>query len=281
MNATGDIVTPAIYTSIDYSFSPDVYRTECNGLQGLIRQDGFIVTEPVWNCILRTEGVDTSEYFDVASTDHMHGMLSSTGEIILPPVWQAIGDYSSGLFVVKTKEKWGVVNKKNQWIFLPKWDYIWMPDNDTFVLTTQENEYSIIMNAKGEQLLQTKFTICSKYQDVYVVEQDDLYGLMALDGTLVSSPKWNAENLHFNEYGLLPVESENQLAFVNKCGDTIVSFLSEQPYIPYYAEKKIWGLTDVDTWTCFNEKGEMLLSIHGFEVEPFCNGLAFVKPTVG
>lgn len=87
---------------------------------------------------------------------HMWGFINSSGEIVIPPSFEGVGNYSGGTTWAMTKTGWGIINRKGHFILQPNYDLIISNTKCPGVYApTKDNKYGLFYN--GRLILPVKY----------------------------------------------------------------------------------------------------------------------------
>lgn len=80
-------------------------------LQGLVRLDGKIIIEPIYENIYFIEDKD----FFVVKKNNKYGFINKAGQEVIPSIYDEVAfNITEDLIPVKQKNKWGFINRKNE-----------------------------------------------------------------------------------------------------------------------------------------------------------------------
>lgn len=114
INTNGELIhkfEPDIW--VDTVEDDNVIFVDNNDLKALFDSNGQQLTDYKYSRIL--EGVEEG-FFEVINTNQKHGQLSTTGDEIIPCIYDDSGYFEEGIVPMKLGEKWGMINHKNETI---------------------------------------------------------------------------------------------------------------------------------------------------------------------
>jgi hypothetical protein len=110
-------------------------------------------------------GGSTGEPLTFNLTDELNGFITSAGEIF-PPIYKTAYAYSEGVAAVSVEEgKYGVIDKKGNWLISPK--YYWLSDfaNGLAVFQKNKNDKSGYINLDEEIVIEPKYAQAQPFSE--------------------------------------------------------------------------------------------------------------------
>jgi hypothetical protein len=110
-------------------------------------------------------GGSTGEPLSFNFTDELNGFITSTGEIF-PPIYKTAYGYSDGVATVSLEDgKYGVIDKKGNWLISPK--YFWLSDftNGLAVFQKNEDDKSGYLNLVEEIVIAPKYAEAQPFSE--------------------------------------------------------------------------------------------------------------------
>lgn len=130
----------------------------------------------------------------------------------------------SGYAIVSTKEKYGIINVKNEWIIKPKYSMIQFTLNVNELIVKNKKGKVGIVNVKNEKILPIDFDSIKVFDHnhSYLTYKDNLCGLY---NTKLHEWELPMEYTYvtFNNYGLLEVSNGTSIGIVNKENYSIIT----------------------------------------------------------
>jgi len=196
------------------------------------------------------------KFHDINSTQYiavykqgLYGILEiETEKLVVPFKYQKICDFRENFAWVKSKNKWGFINKKLDEIVSPKYTEVFGLDNGNFQLG--------VINCVGEPEFETDSDkLMISYKENRKVNPKVLYS--RIEG--------------FSE-GLAPIKYRKKWGFVNTAGEVVIK--------PRYESVKpfAFGLSAVllnGKWGFIDNKGNMVIK------NQYLDCSSFMKPSVG
>ena len=199
----------------------------------------------------------------------MFGVEYTDSNIKIEPKYESISHEYDGIFVVKEKNKYGIINLKGDYIVKPIYIDISNKKNGYFLIEDEEYKYGVIdlvgnvvVNPKYKEISVTKygFIVCEgvkkngfigfngkiiiplKYSNVFL----EKFGLISLSKYKNNSFLYGLKDLFYGSYELISNEGIKELKYTKK--PLIISIdLSKLNLKRYKIEKKDEGkMIDVD-----------------------------------
>ncbi len=135
-------------------------------------------------------------------------------------------------FMLSSKENIGVIDKKANMLIEPKYTKIDIPNpaKDVFFCYTEDGNYQIF-NQKAEEIL-TQFDQVEVIQstnenretekNALKYKQNDLYGLIDLNGNVITEPIYQQIQSMNDKPGNLLIQKDNQYGVLDVVGNTII-----------------------------------------------------------
>ena len=118
------------------------------GRQGIISKSGEILLPPIYKNIFNDEG----KGFIVVDTLGNHGYVNNEGRFILPCKYDYVGGMQDGMMVVATSTKWGYVDSTGIWVFNPIYDDARAFAEGLGLARVKKNGKWKFINKEGEQI---------------------------------------------------------------------------------------------------------------------------------
>lgn len=151
------------------------------------------------------------------------GVLNQKGTIVLPPIYDDIGDETMGMFPVLKNTKWTFVNRLGEEVFNQYWENI-----NSFkqgLAFVKRNDLWGLIDFKGNLLIEYKFQEAWEIINgkTLVRYQDHLH-VLHLSGKLLKIELITAEilpTLNFRFHGIATVRLGNKFYVINERGETL------------------------------------------------------------
>jgi len=129
------------------------YAIEVNNKYGFIDNDGHVVIDPKYDCVLSTY---FSENLCPIQIDNMCGFIDLTGNLKIKPEYDEVTDFMYGLSAVSKFEKWGYINKDGEVIIPLVFDDACCFSQDELATVKLKNKWGYI-NKLGEFIISPQF----------------------------------------------------------------------------------------------------------------------------
>ena len=100
---------------------------ECSkpSIEGIVETDIFCAIDTI-NLYLSTSEKSPSEQYAIFRKDKLYGIADMKGKVIVPPIYQEIGEHGfvDDVIPVKRQNKWGYVNIFGNEFILTRYDYV-------------------------------------------------------------------------------------------------------------------------------------------------------------
>jgi hypothetical protein len=138
------------------------------------------------------------------------GVIDHNGSLVCSCQWKAVGDFNEGLsWVADDDYKCGLINTKGQIVVKPKFYSIYCKDG-LLHIAKDETHWGLAYK-DGKIITQCLWKEDIQYIDLAttlkVKDQNDLYGLMDLDGNITSPCQW--KGMRYEGNGLIGVLDQN------------------------------------------------------------------------
>jgi hypothetical protein len=234
----------------------ELYPVKLNGLYGFIDSIGSIVIKPafVW-------ADQFSEGSAVVEINEMFGFVNKKGELIIEPIYTEAENFNKKLALVKQNERWGGINKKGKteikfdfdeinefkglyaraikggrygfidrkgsWIIKPELSYATDFENQLAIIGNKKDKKGVI-NEQLQIVMDTVFDEITFFEEKYfLVKQDNLFGLYALDGKKILNPLFS--RIHKPCEGLVKVILNEKTGFFDLNGNEIIKCKFDAP----------------------------------------------------
>lgn len=240
LNARGEIVASSKYWW-EVEVLPNGYCVVQSDQQlGLISPEGKTILESEYIDIIEYgEGLVYVEQF--RDYGDLHGYVNMEGELVIP-----FGDeiysgcaFSNGLAVVRTKGGYGVINRLGEFVIAPEWDQIDREafDNGEYLQVMKDEQYGI-MDVSGKLISEPQWdeiafrverdsysTSRQPDEGLYPIEyfqvrKNDVWGLLYLDGNVLSEPQWRDIGVFVNGAAVVTTP-EGKYGFIDRNGRMI------------------------------------------------------------
>ena len=129
INKVERIITQPHYSSVT-SFENGLAIIENNGKFGLLSKDGSEISRPNFKSVKRT----TEGFFIIKTFQNKLGLADDTGLIITTPIYDELKPLKGDRWLVRLKEKWGILDREGRVIIPIKYRKISVGDKISFGL---------------------------------------------------------------------------------------------------------------------------------------------------
>jgi hypothetical protein len=166
-------------------------------------------------------------------------LVNKTGKPLNSKTWEAIGEFSDGLALVKDNSKWGFID------------------------------------AQGNKVIDTKFDAASGFtKGAAIVKENGKFFLINKKGDPINSNKYDAAGTP--DYGTFPVQKDNLTGLIDSKGNVLIDFKQNYSSLLYMTEDRVWASKD-GKWGLLDNTGKALTEFIYDGANFFKNGFAVVK----
>lgn len=179
--------------------------------------------------------------------DNKFGYINSLGEVIIPMIYDYIGEFSSELIVVKIGDKYGFINKNNELVVEAIYDNVY-GFNNGYAKGIKEHD--------DEQ----KIFIIDKTGKVISKIEKDIVNITDYDNDLLMATKI--------------IDEDTKLGYINRLGETIIPFIYDdiKPFNEGLAVVKL-----NDKYGVIDEKNNLIIDFKHDIIRNFYNGYAITN----
>lgn len=170
---------------------------------------------------------ELSEDIYVVKLRGKYGAVGSSGQVIIEPRFQKLGDFKNGFAYYVEDGKYGFVSKSG---LVSKADYQWISDfnEKQIAIVRQDNVYGLI-NSKGDIILKPQFDqVLRAPNNTYIIIKDQQYGFYSGNGcflTPVSYDFYKEKPVEFYTNGtIFKLLKKNEQALVDANGRVSIDF---------------------------------------------------------
>ena len=197
----GQNILPCEYDCIRFQEHSDLIMVMKDNLAGFMNRQLEWIIPPKYNgetwCSLECD--DLFQYGMVVTTDtaDKHGVVDSTGRIILPCKYDWVEIVEPNLFLIEDGDKWGAVNQRGD-IMIPfvyeSLHYL----GDHYIEAEKQNLYGVI-STKGHEILPFVYEQIYDYDNGrFAVKQDGKWSVVDSKGNIII-PFQNALRMYLEE----------------------------------------------------------------------------------
>jgi hypothetical protein len=205
---------------------------EQNTIVYYLNRSGF----EAFNINAKEGGKCTEGFITIKGNDGRYYHVNKKGKAISTKTWEAAGDFSEGLAMVKDNGKWGYI--------------------DTL----------------GNKVIDMKFDVTSNFtKGTAIVRSNNQFFLINKKGEAIDNNKYEAAGNPGN--GTFPVQKNGMAGLVDNKGNTVVDFKYNS--ILYITEDRVWAAKDAK-WGLLDNKGKPLTEFIYQAAYDFDDGFARV-----
>lgn len=165
------------------------------------------------------------------------GFLDQKGLLMIANRYEAVGEFSEGLFSVKLLGKWGYVDQKEQIIIQPNYDQAFPFKQGTAIVRNGENFG--LLNSEGTILLNVDYQEISRQKGYFLLKKLNQFGLATLNGQIIKNPSY--DSIQPLEKGFFLVERNGLFGVVDSQGRDVIAPIYQkiiQESVHFLAQKK-------------------------------------------
>jgi len=265
IDTTGRMAIDPVYDDVGL-FSEFIAAVNQKGLWGYIDTSGREIVAPHYRSAFHFhEGRARVRAFDLPER-----YISVTGKVISSSDWEAVGDFSGGLAVVKSGSHFGYIDTSGNLVIQPIFSRAWKFDHQRAVVEDKEKQGMIDLN--GKYILQAEYdqlTFFGANNLVLGRKENDAF-LFDLDGKL-------RDRIH----NAIAYETDGVLVSVRIDGAIFLYEIAGKKYLPVDDFTQIICLHD-QNWTVKRDSlyflvhndGKALSTIGYNQLNKFVDGIA-------
>lgn len=149
-----------------------------------------------------------------------NGYINENGKEIIPIMYEEVGNFENNLAIVfdLKNQKYGVINKNNEYIIKPEWDYISGRSKDLFVVGNEEgNEF--LYTSKGEKALNKSFKNLKIFNNNFIIGtlEDKISLIVYLEDKIKEYDLTNKEIVNIQENEIIIANTKEYISIrINK-----------------------------------------------------------------
>jgi hypothetical protein len=149
------------------------------------------------------------------------GFVDKKGKIRINPRFMDVMEFSEGLCAVKNdNQKWGYTDPTGNMAIKYQFDYAGSFRNGKAIVQSG-NKYGVI-NKKGEYILNPQFNEMGMDNDIFIIERNKQWGWVNKDGKDIIPPQFDGV-FPFLDNEITSVRSGEYFGFINKKGQYVVN----------------------------------------------------------
>jgi hypothetical protein len=146
--------------------------------------------------------------------DSLFGFIDTAGNIVIPPIYDAVTDFHEGLSVVSKNDSTYFINKENTKVFNDVFNEAHVFSNG--IASVNKSNKWIFINRQGQTISEPYDEINELSDGIYSVKKDNFYGALDRFGKYFISIKY--EKLGDFKNGFAYYVKQNKYGFVSKAG---------------------------------------------------------------
>lgn len=207
ISSKGEGILEAIYTYIS-EVDATTFNVTLNNQCYLIDQSGTVISQK-YTSLDPLSYVSSTNLYLKAGLKNKQGLINIKGEVIIPLLYESLNEAGDYIIVSNTIPKvgsrYGIIDQKGKVVLELKYKSIYFCGNNLFSINTNNLPKSTVNDCKLYSLTSNSFLTKDSFDSINQVEN-----------------------------GLLMVEKNELVGYINELGETVVSPV----YQPYYGEER-------------------------------------------
>lgn len=151
-----EIIKPEYEMISDYVNGIAYFKN--NDKIGFFDREGRVIIEPEYD----DARIDFTDDLIGVSKDGEFGFINSKGEEKIKFQFEDVTNFENGYASAKIKGKWGLINKKGDFVILPKYEFRFYTGGTSYFAFVSINEDNIYLNKNGEKII-PKYLVKSSF----------------------------------------------------------------------------------------------------------------------
>ena len=210
ISSKGEGILEAIYTYIS-EVDATTFNVTFNNQCYLIDQSGTVISQK-YTSLDPLSYVSSTNLYLKAGLKNKQGLINIKGEVVIPLLYESLNEAGDYIIVSNTIPKvgsrYGIIDQKGKVVLELKYKSIYFCGNNLFSINTNNLPKSTVNDCKLYSLTSNSFLTKDSFDSINQVEN-----------------------------GLLMVEKNELVGYINELGETVVSPV----YQPYYGEERGTG----------------------------------------
>jgi len=206
------------YDGFSYVTNSNYIITYKNKKSGIISSTGELICPPIYHKI----GIYREGYRSVRR-DSLSGFIDNFGREVIPMQYRYVDWFANSKAIVNYKGKFGIIDTTGSYIIKPTFDFV--DREDSLYLFTSDNHISIFnhnLSALGSQKYQKRFnsyhTLHYRFQnEIMPVLLDSLTGFINKNGKLILQPQFTSISAQNQGY-IIAKDTSGHYALIDKKG---------------------------------------------------------------
>ena len=202
------------------------------------------------------------------------GFVGADGRLAIPVSYQHAEDFKYGTTIVKSDQKWGMINRENETVLAFDYDFLRriQGSNGQLVELQEKRRTYGYFNANGHVSVKNQYEVAEPFSyERALVMKDDVWGFVDKHGKEVALRYGRARS--FSD-GLAAVRIGRKWGFIDTTGVEVVT--PEFKVVSDFYEGRA-SFRDKGKLGFINAQGDPVIPAQFEHVESFCSGLAVVK----
>ncbi|MBO4897619.1 MAG: WG repeat-containing protein [Clostridia bacterium] len=201
------------------------------------------------------------------------GWDPDTGTVAITMEYDAIGIFRGNLASVKKDGKGGLINKKGEIVVPLVYDYVGEYDTNVGLVIVKNNGKAGCLNERGEVVVSLAYDEVFSFINGWAqVWKDGKKGLVNKEGYLAVPPVY--DSVYGFDEGFAIVEKDWKYGFVNTAGEIVASPVYDNAYD---FREGLAPVKKDGKWGYINTKGEVVIPLVYDNIWRFRDGLAQVQ----
>jgi hypothetical protein len=187
--------------------------------------------------------LSAQSYFPI-KVEKKWGLINSEGQIVLDPVYDAIGEFKEyGYAVMQKQDGVGLLNRRGEEIFPPQFEDIKVLDS-TLMAVLDRGEWMVI-DLQGRTILSKGYDKVKVWDSTFLVfQQKGRWGVIRKDGVSIVPAAY--EEIHYEKDLFFTTEREGQMGLISLTGQPILKNIAEEIQVfndsmIFFRQNKQWG----------------------------------------
>ncbi|MFT6356119.1 MAG: hypothetical protein ACJAVF_000460 [Paraglaciecola sp.] len=194
------------------------FPVKVNKKWGLMNADGKIVLPPNYNAI----GEFKQFGYAVMQREGGVGMLNSQGKEIVPPIYDDLKTLDSTLISVMKDGNWRVINLQGKTVLEPGYGQVKIMDKQ-FLAFSLNHRWGVV-DINGKNIAEPKYESVEIFKkDYFLTKLDGELGLLTKKGTVILHPSADEISIYNPDLFFFKTTKNSRWGAVNRQGDLVVA----------------------------------------------------------
>ena len=208
---------------------------------------------------------------DYEDNPYPWGFIDSTGNLVIRARYDEVRAFSEGLALVRSKGRWGYINRTGQPAIPTTFRAAWPFTNGRARTQTDEGKFGFI-DRDGNWIITAEYDELSEFsEDLAAFRQGENYGYISTTGAVIIEPQFSKAGPFAN--GQAIVAKDGQYGIISSTGETVIDFYYDRlkPFSGALARARVEGL-----YGYLDATGELIIEPAYRQASDFVNGVAAV-----